>query len=358
MRCTSLLVALSLTACLSTESGPPEIITGPHNFNDVLVPVFATDTTLYFNHGRGNVPANAIPSRGLWTLNLVSTEVDGTLDLSSLMDGVTYQARREGNDLVAVIRDFWRQTPTLVRTPLGADGVSATSPLPWNAMATAAADGYTYVAENHPEDGDRVRIVRLATATEPELVLVDDETGFLNPRGFCVQGGRVYWTQSAWVRHIAADGSETDVQYGAEPASLGSGDGGMWDWLLGTIGDEVYVLRNWETWIETGGEWSNGDPKGYYGFGGGDLYTTGPQPRLVHSGIRNAVIAGDVIIAQNLDLEIVRIDPTTGSATVVYSDKLPASTGTTPYAANSTTLFFGGYDSDTHNYTMHAVPLD
>ena len=167
---------------------------------------------------------------------------------------------------------------------------------------------------------------------------------------FYASEGSLYWVHINGIMRLAADGSESEATW-----LDSAGDWSAFDlrgytenterWVLGVQGGALFALRNDETFVETGGSWSNGDPKGTTGFGGGALYTIAaddePQGRLVRGDIQTAVLAGDAIYAQTIEGVVERIDPNTGEGTPIATQTPHGLHGNGRMVVNDRAVYYG-----------------
>lgn len=270
-----------------------------------------------------------------------------TLESEQLAAG-TVRHVHVADELLAVVSD--ETTTSLARVPLDGGAVRV-EPLPVaDTLASASAGGYTFVVE-YPDSDDtnRRQIRRLATDTEPELVLLDiDRTYDDVENSFTGHGDQLYWAYSGAIMRVAADGSESEPTWlrpggdWSEFVSLGSGIDSR-KWLLGVHDGEVVVMRNVESFFECG-TWSNGDPRGDVDFGGGGVYTVSadnePEARLIRGDLRTAILLDGLIYAQTLDDVIERIDPATGVGVPIATQTPDEIFGRARLAANLRTLFY------------------
>jgi len=343
------LVVVCVAGCSDTKA-PPIVIGDTAEFAGTSTPLFADGTALYFNY------AGAGETDGVYKLDLVSRE--STL----LIPGAASRVRRQGDTLIAIVRS---NAPVLATIPLDGSAVT-TEPLPGNDVVSwVVSGGYTFVMQAPTSDNGRMRLVRLATESEPELTLLDVERSFVSDDVLYATDGYLYWLEyyGSQLYRIADDGSENEAAYiwqstGVEIELSGQVNESE-DQMIGVIGQTVYALSSYTSFFATGGEWSNGDPKGYDGFGGGAIYTLDGESeakQFVLGDVRAATVTDGTIVGQNLDLRIMSFDPQTNTVTK-FPGYAHALDGNTALVASSDTLYYRAYDREEERTKVYAFPL-
>jgi hypothetical protein len=309
------LAATLAGACTTSEIFEPPAIVGVDDpfYDGRLEPLFADDKNLYFEFQEVETSDfdSTVVSSGIYRIDIASGES------FLLVDGFARHVRRDGDALTLVTEQAGEAMLTTI--PLDESEPSSVVLADPNSVSSVQSGEFTFVIA---DNSGTMSITRLATDSEPAITGPVRDFAFVEPHIYAVDG-YLHWRESSGFFRISDDLSGaveqmqkadfTDVPfYGYVEDSSQR--------LLGVIEGEVYGLYYSTGFVETGGSWSNGDPKGYSGFGGGAIYTLTPDggsPVVVAADIVQATIVDGLIYAQTKDLDLVRVDPETGATTLL-----------------------------------------
>ena len=305
-----ILVSVSVSAC---TKGPATIIGDSDPFSkSFLIPKYADSNHLYFfAHKPDYILSDEAAVDGLYRLPLAGGEPTLLLKTSKART-----MRRGETDLLITSLDD--STAKLTRIPLDGSEVTSQTLPDQHTRIALEANGSTYVLANDLETS----ISRRSKDGELEKTFRMSARSYLRYNSFYASNGFLYWLEDVPLRisdDLKGQTPEQLTRPAPEDIPLSGTVESTHHYLLGVINNEVYGVAYHTSFFETGGSWSNGDPKGYSGFGGGAIYTItlNTAPRVIEVGIKKAIIVGTRILAQKENGDLIFIDPSSGKITSI-----------------------------------------